>query len=101
MRGSSGRRRIFIASAVLVLVGITAFAFAFRVRYRWYDGCNFSTGNQPALTVPISLVKREPVGNDGGLTDARHCRTYGRRAYQVGPFGSVPTMEESHSPEWQ
>jgi hypothetical protein len=98
-RGASRRGRIVIvASAVLVLVAV---AFAYRVRYRWYDGCNLSTGDQPALTVPISLVKKEPVASDGGLTDTRLCRTYGRRGYKVGPFGSVPTLEEADSPEWR
>lgn len=59
-----------------------------RVDFAGYDGCNSFYGEQPLLTVPISLVTKEPVADSGTLVTLTGCGDEDDRAFEVGPFGS-------------
>lgn len=91
-------RWVVVGRSGLALRAVAAGAFvsvllaALWIEVRWvaYDGCNHSWGDQPMLTVPISLVTEEPVAEDDVLFNTAGCGRYAGRAYEVGPFGEVP-----------
>lgn len=50
------------AAAASAFIAVVFAGMWFEVRFVAYDGCNHGVGDQPALTVPISLITRSPSG---------------------------------------
>ncbi len=90
--------RLLVAGGVAALIVLGAVV---RVEYESYDGCNWADGDQPAITVPISLLMKEPVAQGAEHFTARACAYYGRRGFKAGALGSVPSFAEADQPEWR
>ncbi len=73
------------ASAGLLFAGVW-----FEVRFAAYDGCTWSTGDQPMLAVPVSLITEEPAWENDVLFEPLICHRYEGRAYDVVGFADVP-----------
>lgn len=78
------------ASAATAFAGLLFASVWFEVRFAAYDGCSWSTGDQPVLAVPVSLVTEEPAWENDVLVYPLLCPQYGRRAYDLVGFADVP-----------
>ncbi len=78
------------AGAAAASAGLLFASVWFEVRFAAYDGCTWSTGDQPVLTVPVSLVTEEPAWENDVLFDPLICHRYEGRAYGLVGFADVP-----------
>ncbi len=78
------RAGVAAASAGLLFASVW-----FEVRFAAY-GCAWSTGDQPVLAVPVSLVTQEPAWENDGLVKPLICHHYEDRAYDIVGFADVP-----------
>ncbi|MDP9384171.1 MAG: hypothetical protein M3P50_02870 [Actinomycetota bacterium] len=78
------------AGAATASAGLLFASVWFEVRFAAYDGCTSSTGDQPVLTVPVSLVTQEPAWENDGLVDPLICPSLRGRDYDLVGFADVP-----------